>query len=173
MVLGQQKVDSKRNEITAIPAIPAIAIVDKGGYVLALKGNQSRLAEEVKVLFYEPLPRGFEEQSSTEVVEAGHVRIETRRYRQILLGPGGLPAGEGWAGLKSVVEVTATRHDAVTHSTEKRHFISSRPLDVASVSKAVRGWGIENSLHWVLDVAYREDESRIRRGHGAEVLSVY
>lgn len=195
LVLGQHKVDSKSNEITAIPALLELlvlkgsivtidamgtqraiaqAIVDKGAdYVLALKGNQSTLAEEVKVLFREPLPSGFEEQSSAEEVEAGHGRIETRRYRQIVLGPGGLPAGEGWAGLKSVVEVTATRHDAVTHSTEKRHFISSRSLDVASVSKAVRGhWGIENSLHWVLDVTYREDESRIRRGHGAEVLSV-
>jgi predicted transposase YbfD/YdcC len=80
---------------------------------------------------------------------------------------------EGWAGLKSVVEVTATRDGAVSHSTEKRYFISSRSLDVARVSKAVRsGWAIENSLHWVLDVTYREDEWRIRRGNGAEVLSV-
>ncbi|MGK0173261.1 MAG: putative transposase YbfD/YdcC [Gammaproteobacteria bacterium] len=69
--------------------------------------------------------------------------------------------------------MTATRDGSVTHSTEKRHFISARSSDVASVSKAVRGhWGIENSLHWVLDVTYREDESIIRRGYGAEVLSV-
>ncbi len=195
LVLGQQKVDSKSNEITAIPALLKLlqlkgsivtidamgtqrdiakAIIDKGAdYVLALKGNQGRLSEEVRTLFAQPLPSGFVEQTSKEEVEADHGRIETRRYRQIALGSIGLPAGEGWAGLKSVIEVSATRDDGQKTSSEKRYYISSRPLDVDGVAKAVRcHWAIENSLHWVLDVTYREDESRIRRGHGAEVLSV-
>lgn len=195
LVLGQRKVDSKSNEITAIPALLnllelkgsivtidamgtqreiAQTIVNKGAdYVLALKGNQGILAEEVKMLFSAPLPPHFQAQSSEEEIEAGHGRIERRTYRQIALGRTGLPAAEGWAGLKSAIEVTAIREEGHHVSTEKRYFISSRPLGVASVSRAVRHhWAIENSLHWVLDVTYREDESRIRRGNGAEVMSV-
>jgi predicted transposase YbfD/YdcC len=195
MVLGQQKVDSKSNEITAIPALlelldikgsivtidamgtqTAIAqsIVDKGAdYVLALKGNQGTLNEEVRYLFDNPLPRSLTEQVSEERIEIEHGRIESRRYRQIVLTPTTLPAMEGWKNLKSVVEVQSIRDDGKTCSKEKRFYISSCLLNVDVVSNAIRRhWAVENSLHWVLDVTYREDESRIRRGTGAEVMSV-
>lgn len=195
VVLGQQKVDSKSNEITAIPALlellalkGSIVTIDAMGtqreiarqivakqadYVLALKGNQSALHDEVRRLFNAPLPSGYTEQRSEVQIEAGHGRIETRQYRQWLLGTPGLPAAEGWAGLKSVLEVTATRDDGSNVSRETRYFISSLGLDVAQAAKAVRQhWAVENSLHWVLDVTFREDDSRIRRGHGAEVMAV-
>ena len=195
LVLGQQKVDSKSNEITAIPALMKLLelkgsivtidamgtqreiakdIVEKGAdYVLALKGNQTTLNDEVRLLFGSPLPAGYEEQYSERQVESGHGRIETRQYRQILLGKPGLPAADGWVGLKSVVEVSATRDDGTKQSGEKRYYISSCGLDVQTIAKAVRyHWGIENRLHWVLDVTFREDESRIRRGNGAEVMSM-
>ena len=195
LVLGQQKVDRKSNEITAIPALlellalkGSIVTIDAMGtqreiagviaakgadYVLALKGNQPTLAEEVEALFTHPLPRGFSEQLSEERIEAGHGRIESRQYRQILLGKPGLPAAAGWVGLKSVVEVTSTRDEGERSCTERRYYITSCPLDVETVAGAVRHhWGIENRLHWVLDVTFREDESRIRRGNGAEVMSV-
>jgi predicted transposase YbfD/YdcC len=164
LVLGQQKVDNKSNEITAIPAVLEL---------LALKGNQATLNQEVRRLFEGPLPKGYSEQRSDEQVEGGHGRIESRQYRHSLLGKHVLPAAQGWPGLKSVLEVTATRDDGQKMSTQKRYFICSLGLDVERAAQAVRQhWGIENKLHWVLDVTFREDESRIRRGNGAEVMSV-
>jgi predicted transposase YbfD/YdcC len=195
LVLGQQKVDNKSNEITAIPAVLELLVLkgcivtidamgtqreiarhirDRGAdYVLALKGNQATLNEEVRRLFEGPLPKGYSEQRSDEQVEGGQGRIESRQYRHILLGKHVLPAAQGWPGLKSVLEVTATRDDGQKTSTQKRYFICSLGLDVERAAQAVRQhWGIENKLHWVLDVTFREDESRIRRGNGAEVMSV-
>lgn len=195
LILGQQKVDGKSNEITAIPALVKLldlkgsivtidamgtqreiakAIVEKGAdYVLALKGNQSNLADEVQTLFEHPLPKGFEEQRKSDEVEAGHGRIEQRHYRQIALTPKALPAGEGWEKLRSVIQVTAVRDEGGRQTRETRYFISSCSLDVSVAANAVRQhWAVENSLHWVLDVTYREDESRIRRGNAAEVMSV-
>jgi len=195
LVLGQQKVNSKSNEITAIPALLKLlelkgcivtidamgtqreiakVIVDKGAdYVLALKGNQGTLEDDVKLLFSKPIPARLAEQTREEEVESGHGRIESRIYRQVVLGREGLPSSRGWAGLKSVIEVTSLRDDGTNRSTEKRYYISSCPLDVETAARAVRRhWSVENSLHWVLDVTFREDESRIRRGNGAEVMSV-
>lgn len=195
VVLGQRKVDSKSNEITAIPVLLELLdikgsiitidamgtqreiarqIIDKeADYVLALKGNQGSLHDEVQLLFNEPLPNGYREQKSEAQVEGDHGRIETRQYRQILLENPSFLAAEGWAGLRSVLEVTATRDDGKKISSEKRYFISSLSLDVERASRAVRQhWAVENSLHWVLDVSFREDESRIRRGESAEIMSV-
>lgn len=195
LVLGQQRVDSKSNEITAIPALLELlelkgcivtidamgtqreiakAIRAKGAdYVLALKGNQGTLEEDVKLLFSQPISASLTQQTRAEEVESGHGRIESRSYRQVALGRERLPSSEGWEGLNSVIEVTATRDNGTTRSTEKRYYISSLPLDVETAARAVRRhWGVENSLHWVLDVTFREDESRIRRGNGAEVMSV-
>lgn len=195
LVLGQEKVDGKSNEITAIPAllkllelkgsivtidamgtqrdIAELIVKKKADYVLALKGNQGNLAEEVQLLFQSPLPSNCQEQTLEEDVEVGHGRIEQRTYRQIVFGYNGLPAAEGWAGLQSAIEVTSTRDDGNTKSQEIRYYISSRPLEVDVVANAIRRhWAVENSLHWVLDVTFREDESRIRRGNGAEIMSV-
>ena len=171
-MLGQQKIDSKSNQITAIPALLMLlhlkgsietieamgtqrniaqAIVDKGAdYVLALKGNQGNLCEAILTLFAQPLSSCFVAQSREEEVEAGHGRIETRRYKQIALGSIVLQAGQGWAGLTSVVEVTATRANGVNSSTEIRYYISSRPLDIDRVANAIGSdWIVENSLHWI------------------------
>lgn len=77
-----------------------------------------------------------------------------------------------WAGLKTIGMTGSERHIGTQVSVERRYYISSRPLDVKVLARAVRQhWGIENTLHWVLDVTYREDESRIRRGHGVENLN--
>jgi len=142
LVLGQQKVDSKSNEITATPALLELmelkgsivtidamgtrreivkAIVAKGAdYVLALKGNQGTLKQEVKLLFSKPIPAHLEAQAREEEVESGHGRIENRLYRQVSLRREGPPSSEGWAGLKSVIEVTSMRDDRLNRSTEKR-----------------------------------------------------
>ena len=193
MVLGQRKVDEKSNEITAIPALlelleikgcivtidamgcqTAIAetILNRGAdYVLALKGNQSDLSDEVKLLFGKACPEELREQGCDDI-DAGHGRIEQRRCRQIKVNEKWLPSSHRWPKLQSIIELEATREEGAKKSTEKRYYISSLGLDAEKASAAIRHhWGVENKLHWVLDVAYREDESRIRRGNGAEVIS--
>ena len=193
MVLGQQKVNEKSNEITAIPALlellevkgcivtidamgcqTAIAeqIVNQGAdYVLALKGNQGLLLEEVKWLFEQSDNLKLKEQM-VEAVDSGHGRIETRQCRQLQLTKGALPSSDDWLKLKTIIEVQSTREVGDCISTEKRYYISSLGLDAKRAADAIRShWSVENKLHWVLDVTYREDESRIRRGHGAQVMS--
>jgi len=192
MVLGQQKVNAKSNEITAIPALlelleikgcivtidamgcqTAIAqtILDQGAdYVLALKGNQGELSDDVKMLFEQStLPL---KEQSTEEVDSGHGRIETRHCRQIKINTKYLPSSERWPKLNSIIEIEATRMIDNKTSTEKRYYISSLGLDAEKAASVVRQhWAVENKLHWVLDVSFREDESRIRRNNGAEVMS--
>jgi len=192
MVLGQQKVNAKSNEITAIPALlelldikgcivtidamgcqTAIAqtILDQGAdYVLALKGNQGDLSDEVKMLF-EQTKLPLKEQS-IEDVDTGHGRIEIRRCRQLKINTKYLPASERWPTLNSIIEIEATRVIDNKTSTEKRYYISSLALDAEKAASAVRQhWAVENKLHWVLDVSFREDDSRIRRNNGPEVMS--
>ena len=192
MVLGQQKVDAKSNEITAIPALlklleikgcivtidamgcqTAIAqtILEQGAdYVLALKGNQGDLCDEVKMLFEQStLPL---KEQTIENVDSGHGRIETRRCRQIKINTKYLPTSERWPKLHSIIEIEATRIIDNQTSIEKRYYISSLALDAEKAALVVRQhWAVENKLHWVLDVSFREDESRIRRNNGAEVMS--
>lgn len=193
MVLGQRKVNEKSNEITAIPALlellelkgcivtidamgcqTAIAdsIVKQGAdYVLALKGNQGDLSEQVKQLFHYNGETMLKEHI-VEDIDAGHGRIETRRCRQIAITKKWLPLSERWPKLNTIIEITSTRECGDTTSHEKRYYISSLALDAKKAADAVRShWAVENKLHWVLDVTFREDESRIRRGHGAEVMS--
>ena len=192
MVLGQQKVNAKSNEITAIPALlelldikGCIVTIDAMGcqvaiaetilkqgadYVLALKGNQGDLSDDVKLLFEQSkLPL---KEQSTEEVDTGHGRIETRRCRQIKINKKYLPSSERWAKLNSIIEIEARRVIDDKTSTEKRYYISSLALDAKKAASVVRQhWAVENKLHWVLDVSFREDESRIRRNNGAEVMS--
>jgi len=193
LVLGQQKVNEKSNEITAIPALlellevkgciitidamgcqTAIAekIVAQGAdYVLALKGNQGELNDEVKQLFAQKENSELKEQS-VEEVDSGHGRIETRRCRQIQVNKKWLTNSVRWKNLRTIIEIQSTREIGENKTTEKRYYISSLALDAKKASNAVRShWAVENKLHWVLDVSFREDESRIRRGNGAEVMS--
>lgn len=198
MVFGQYKVDDKSNEITAIPkllelidikgatvTIDAIGcqkeiagqIVRNGGnYVLAVKDNQPTLHEKVRALLDEARQENLEGWAGDfcEQTESGHGRIETRKVwcvRDVQwLGD----LARQWPGLRSVAMVEATRQVAGQPATTECHYyISSlKEADAQAMGSAIRGhWGIENRLHWVLDVTFQEDQCRIRKGHGAENFS--
>ncbi len=196
LVLGQVKTEEKSNEITAIPQLleqlllrGCIVTIDAMGcqkaiaeqilgqeadYVLALKGNQGRLAEEVEAFFTEANANRFRsiECDYYEHSEKGHGREETRRLwcsEQIdSIGEAGK-----WTGLKSVVMVESHRKVGDEETLEYRYYISSCEANAESLFHAVRAhWGIENSVHWVLDMAFREDESRVRHRVAAENLSL-
>jgi predicted transposase YbfD/YdcC len=201
LVLGQRAVDEKSNEITAIPALldllmlkgcivtidamgcqTAIAqtIIDReADYVLALKENQQLCYHEVVHLFTDAHATAFADydHDAAETVDGGHGRVEVRRYWTIS-DPATLmhldPDGE-WAGLRSIGMVEAERREkggAGKVTCERRYYLTSL-VDAATFGRAVRShWGIENGLHWVLDIAFREDESRARAGASAENLTV-
>ena len=199
LVLGQRKTDTKSNEITAIPRLLAllelqgcIVTIDAMGcqtaiakdlrargadYVLSLKQNQPHLHEAVVEMFAHERSQAFDgcPHTFTETVGKGHGRIETRRcwaidapdYRQYV------DPDRTWPGLRSLVMVEAERRLEGRTTTETRYFISSLPAQDARLPQAVRRhWGVENSLHWVLDIAFREDESRIRTGHAAHNMAL-
>jgi predicted transposase YbfD/YdcC len=195
LVLGQTKVAEKSNEIAAIPELLALLdiagcivtidamgcqkeiarliIEERGDYVLALKENQGQLYQEVKELF-EDEGLAAAEGDFHETVNKGHGRLEHRRCWSIIdqeclsyLNPRG-----EWEGLRSVAKVTGERHIGEKVSMESRYYISSLPGDAKELLWAVREhWGIENRVHWVLDIAFREDESRVRKGHGQQNLA--
>jgi predicted transposase YbfD/YdcC len=199
LVLGQVKVDEKSNEITAIPALLRIleisgcivttdalgcqqeiasTVIERGGdYILALKENQGQLYEDVTDLF-----KGAEEvqffdveHTYTKTTNKNHGRIEIREcwaitdadFTHYLLG------FENWKALRTLIKVTAHRQIQGETTSEDRYFISSLKASARRILKAVRGhWGIENGLHWVLDIAFREDESRVRKDHAPENLAI-
>jgi len=196
LVLGQQAVDEKSNEITALPALlkllmlkgcivtidamgcqTAIArtIIDReADYVLALKENQETLYHEVVHLFADAQATGFADydHDAAETVDGGHGRVEIRRYWTISDPVAHLDPDDEWAGLRSIGMVEAERREKGTVSRERRYYLTSL-TDAATFGRAVRGhWGIENGLHWVLDIAFREDESRARQGASATNLVV-
>jgi predicted transposase YbfD/YdcC len=195
LVLGQVKVADKSNEITALPALlqvlalegcivtidamgcqTAIAqtIIDQGAdYVLALKGNQPALEQAVQALFADAQARGFRglAHDRHETVEKGHGRIEVRRCWTISEPEHIAYLNEHgrWAGLRSIGMVEAERTLGETTSQETRYYISSLAGEARPFGRAVRAhWGIENSLHWVLDIAFREDDCRVRQGEAAQ-----
>jgi predicted transposase YbfD/YdcC len=193
MVLGQVKVDNKSNEITAIPELLsmleiagcivtidamgcqteiAARIVDReADYVLALKANQETLYEDVVRYFDWALADRFKQTvyRSHESVDGEHGRIEVRRY-YVTDDIAWLSQKADWKGLQSIAMVESERTIAGGEtSRERRYYISSLSADAWQVGKAIRShWSIENSLHWVLDIAFREDESRIRKDHAPE-----
>lgn len=195
MALGQVATETKSNEITALPELlaqlelrgalvtldamgcqRAVAdqIVEQGGdYVLAVKANQPGLHEALVDFFDTAGPETFPETSGRyyQQVEQGHGRVETRRcWASDCLAT--LPNADQWRGLQSIVLVESEREVDGSVSRERRYFLSSRPPEAQALAGAIRAhWEIENALHWVLDVTFREDDSRIRRGHGAENFS--
>jgi predicted transposase YbfD/YdcC len=196
VVLGQRKVDTKSNEITAIPALLALLalkgcigtidamgcqraiaqkIVEQGAdYVLALKGNQPTLEQAVKHFFLTgPEAEAHWSQSDYhEHTEHGHGRVETRRAWISADLDAELRAA-AWPGLQSIGLVEATRTVGEKTAVEQRFYLSSLPPQAGEFAQAVRKhWGIENQLHWTLDVTFREDQSRLRTGYGAENFAV-
>jgi len=191
MVLGQLKVSDKSNEITAIPELLkllavkgcivtidamgcqkdiASAIIGKeADYILSLKENQGNLYQQAKDSF-----RFLDAASVSEDVDCGHGRVETRVCSAID-DLSMIRCGKGWENLRSLVRVEAERYMKATGESEKetRFYISSLPADAALLNRSIRShWKIENSLHWVLDVAFNEDHSRKRAGHAAQNFSV-
>ncbi len=198
LVLGQRKVDSKSNEITAIPkllkvlslkgciiTIDAIGcqkkitkqiISQEADYVIAVKKNQGGLYERIEKLFKDALASDFKGLIKTEyrVSENQHGREETR-YCQILtnINEAINPKGE-WKGLNSIAFVDYLRTEKGKTTLERRYFISSINGERHRlIAKAIRKhWCVENQLHWVLDVSFNEDDSRIRKDNSPENLAI-
>jgi predicted transposase YbfD/YdcC len=199
LVLAQRAVPEKANELSALPQVLqmlavegcivtidamgthapiARQIVERGAdYVLALKDNQERLAADVQALFADTarwdlrgIIHGYD-----RWVDGGHGRVEVRETWTIM-APDLLayldPQGD-WPALRSVVMVRATRRLPERTTTEVRYYLSSLTGSARQIARAIRAhWGIENAVHWVLDLAFREDENRVRAGHAARNLSV-
>jgi len=191
LVLGQLAVDGKSNEITAVPKLlemlslkgtivtadalncqRAIAqqVVDQGGdYVLALKGNQGTLHDDVKLFFDDPQVRP---DSTDAAVDAGHGRIETRASR-VSTDIAWLQDQHHWPGLTAIGTLTRSREIGSEITTETAYYLLSTPLSAQRFGDIVRHhWGIENSLHWVLDVTMNEDATTTRKDNGPENLAL-
>lgn len=141
---------------------------------MALKDNQPTLAQAVEQFFVAgPQAEAYRTASASfEQSEPGHGRVETRCAWTSAELPAEVSAA-GWPGVRSIGVVQATRTVARETSVEPRFYLTSLPPDAEQVAQAVRNhWGIENQLHWSLDVTFREDLSRLRRGHGAETFAV-
>jgi predicted transposase YbfD/YdcC len=194
LVLGQQRVDGKSNEITAIPhllellslegtiitldamgtqrAIAEQIIKGKGDYILALKGNHGNLCKGVKQFFKEALANDWKgiEHSYYERTEPNHHRIE---YRQVWVVPLSavpeLANAHLWTGLNAIVMVRRKRTLWNKVEEEVSYYITSLSVDATEIAGYIRAhWSVENNCHWVLDMTFKEDRSRIRIGHGPE-----
>jgi predicted transposase YbfD/YdcC len=197
VVLGQVKTEEKSNEITAIPKLlellhikGAVVTIDAMGcqreiadkiiecdadYMLAVKDNQPTLRTDIEAVFARATLRSsvLEAMDYAETHDKGHGRIETRRcwtFHQI----DNISCRMDWRNLSSLALIEVERTVGGKTSTEQRYFISSQKHLKAKVAmKVVRShWGIENELHWVLDMAFREDDCRIRAGYAAENFAV-
>jgi predicted transposase YbfD/YdcC len=195
LVLGQEATEEKSNEITAIPkllellelkgaivtidamgcqrAIVAQIVAQGGDNVLGLKGNQSALQESVEDFFQVAMAGGFAAvaHDAYEEIDKDHGRLEMRRY-WVTEDLRTLPDHPGWAGLRSIGMVERRCIIGTTETVEQRYFINSIPAHAERFANAVRGhWGVENRLHWRLDVVFDEDASRIRKGHAPAIMT--
>ena len=193
---GQVTVDEKSNEITAIPRLlelldlhGALVTIDamgcqreiakqivagKGDYVFSVKDNQPHLLEDIRECLGKALETNFAGLcwDRFETIERSHGRQETRTYL-ILTNPEGLRNQEAWAGLKVIGMWTNERLLKDTASDETHYFIGSRVMSAQKYGEALRGhWGIENKLHWHLDITFGEDANRVQRRQGAENLAL-
>jgi predicted transposase YbfD/YdcC len=152
--------------------IVKVIVAGKGNYVITLKDNQPTLIEEAKRAFADAELNGSKEVSSIETTDNKHGRKERRTYQVISVAKGS-ESRKKWKGLQSFVKVESHREVKGKKSRETRYLISSLSSNqIEQIARCVRlHWGIENSLHWVLDVSFGEDSNRTRCGHGAENLS--
>jgi len=191
--LGQVAVEDKSNEITAVPKLlelleltgavvtldamhcqqaTAAAVVERqADYVMTVKANQRSLYRMIQQTFeaygeQDFKARGLRTQKKTERC---HGRVERREYYVAPL-PAALAKTNRWAGAKSIAMVYRRRESGLRETDEVHYYLSSLPPKVGRLARAIRGhWGIENTLHWSLDVTFAEDQSRLRRGNGPEI----
>lgn len=194
LLLGQTAVDEKSNEITAIPRLlelldlhGAIITIDAmgcqkeiaatireggGHYVLPVKGNQDTLEDDLMTAFAAESEKADPQINSQTTTEKGHGRIETRIV-EIMPVPKSVRNQDLWKDLKSIGRVTRIYQEKGIEKSEVRYFISSLAARVKLFGQAVRGhWGVENGLHWTLDMYFGEDRSRARAGNAAENLAL-
>ena len=196
LVLGQLKVEEKANEITAMPTLlhlldvtGAVVTIDAMGcqkeivktitergadYVVALKDNHPTLYEAVTLFLNDARATGFTDIAHDyhETVDGDHGRIATRRY-WITSEIAWLGATASWTNLHSVGMGESRRARGDTVQSDTRYFLTSLPAQGVRFAQAVRQhWGIENSLHWVLDVSFEEDACRMRKDQGAQTFAV-
>ena len=190
IVLGQSKVDSKTNEITAIPKLLDLLIINgaiitidamgcqkniakkiiekKGHYIFGLKGNQGNLLEDVKTYFTDK-EANFD---YFEDIDKGHGRIEIRKC-WTTSNIDWLYSKKKWANLCSIIKIESIRIMNEKKTKEIRYYITSLEANSKKILFAIRShWAIENSLHWILDMTFREDESRIRKKNAPENMSI-
>jgi predicted transposase YbfD/YdcC len=189
LVLGQVKVAEKSNEIIAIPKLLDLLAIDgtivtidamgcqrdiaqkiidkKADYVLALKGNQGSLREDVEIFVAEQQAVGFKDCdiSQDRTIDGDHDRIETR-ITTVIHDVGWLQERHNWPGMKAVVMVESSREISGKIEQETRFYLTSLVMLAYLIGPAIRShWAIENSLHWVMDMLFRDDECRVRTNH--------
>jgi predicted transposase YbfD/YdcC len=192
LVLAQTKVGEKSNEILAIPALldmlsieGAIVTLDamgcqrdiaskiidkKADYILALKGNQGTLREDVELFANEQRAKGFSDTtvSADETVDGDHGRIETRRVT-VVHDVAWLQKRHAWPGLRGLIVIDSTREIGALIERETRYYLTSSAWRAERLGPMVRDhWAVENGLHWVMDMTFRDDECRIRTEHAPE-----
>jgi predicted transposase YbfD/YdcC len=199
LVLGQRKVDDKSNEITAIPQLMKVldlagcivvvdaigtqtkiakTIIDQGAdYVLAVKENQGHLYEDIHDLFEEDWKQNFAgaPYSYAKVVNKNHGRIEIRECWSISDPEylANIRELDRWNGVQSLVMILSTRQIGEKQEVQDRYYITSLGSDAKKILQAKRSyWGIENCLHWVLDIAFNEDHCRVRKDHAPQNFAI-